>query len=212
SSEQRERALARLRHILKLAGRTTELELVLRTELARGDLAAATRLALSRELGALLAERGHPEGALEVLADATQKLPFDKGLLTDVRDLANRTGDRTVLEELLSRMLTLAPDDEAKLVILRELAPLSKELGDHATARAHFDAITRLDPSDRDAIEALERDASERADHEAVALLLARRVASSTSPEARKTVRLRRAAVLEQRLGRLADACAELES
>src|SRR5262249_9366338 len=117
-----------------------------------------------------------------------------------------------VLAELLSRMLVLAVDDEAKLAILRELAPLSKELGDHAAARAHFDAITRLDPADRDATEALEHDASERADHEAVALLLAPRVASSTSGEARKAVRLRRAAVLEQRLGRLDEACAELEA
>ncbi len=60
-------------------------------------------------------------------------------------------------------------------------------------------------------LEQLEREAQQRGDHDAVAVFLARRIQGADSPETRRLLRLRRAAVLEQRLGRPEEACRELE-
>ena len=60
-------------------------------------------------------------------------------------------------------------------------------------------------------LEQLERDAQQRGDHDAVAIFLGRRITAADSPDTRRLLRLRRAAVLEQRLGRPEDACRELE-
>src|SRR5690606_26213856 len=53
--------------------------------------------------------------------------------------------------------------------------------------------------------------ARERGDHAAIAQMLAARARDTENLEQRRLIRLRRAAVLEQRLDRLDDACAELE-
>lgn len=56
-----------------------------------------------------------------------------------------------------------------------------------------------------------EQRARERGDHGAIAGMLAARARATNNLDQRRLIRLRRAAVLEQRLGRLDDACAELE-
>lgn len=53
--------------------------------------------------------------------------------------------------------------------------------------------------------------ARERGDHAAIAEMLDARLAATDNPEQRRLIRLRRAAVLEQRLNRIQDACTELE-
>ncbi|MCA9623538.1 MAG: hypothetical protein KC731_31165, partial [Myxococcales bacterium] len=69
-------------------------------------------------------------------------------------------------------------------------------------------------PSDGDPFDyspASEAAARRRGDHAAIARMLAARAAETDNLEQRRLIRLRRAAVLEQRLGRLDDACEELE-
>lgn len=56
-----------------------------------------------------------------------------------------------------------------------------------------------------------EQRAREKGDHGAIAEMLAARARATDNLDQRRLIRLRRAAVLEQRLGRLDDACAELE-
>ncbi|MCC6521100.1 MAG: hypothetical protein IT373_00425 [Polyangiaceae bacterium] len=63
------------------------------------------------------------------------------------------------------------------------------------------------EPADSEA----ERQARARGDHQAIAHLLAARTQTTADPQQRRLIRLRRAAVLEQRLGQLDDACRELE-
>jgi tetratricopeptide (TPR) repeat protein len=58
---------------------------------------------------------------------------------------------------------------------------------------------------------ASEAAARRRGDHAAIARMLAARIAETDNPEKRRLIRLRRAAVLEQRLNRIEDACKELE-
>lgn len=54
--------------------------------------------------------------------------------------------------------------------------------------------------------------ARRRGDHAAIAEMLAKKIAVTDNLEQRRIVRLRRAAVLEQRLGRLEEACRELDA
>ncbi|RLB45574.1 MAG: hypothetical protein DRI90_28305, partial [Deltaproteobacteria bacterium] len=59
---------------------------------------------------------------------------------------------------------------------------------------------------------ASERLARERGDHRAIAAMLAARAGATHNAEQRRLIRLRRAAVLEQRLDQPEEACAELET
>ncbi|MEM6790242.1 MAG: hypothetical protein AAF715_22160 [Myxococcota bacterium] len=70
---------------------------------------------------------------------------------------------------------------------------------------------SHLPPADLDYSPASERAARERGDHAAIAAMLAARARATDNLDQRRLVRLRRAAVLEQRLGRIDEACAELE-
>ncbi len=65
---------------------------------------------------------------------------------------------------------------------------------------------------DEAALGALELQVAEHQEHELLADVLARRIASGASAEDVRVLRLRRAALLEQRLGRLDEAKAELEA
>lgn len=211
SVEDHTRVVTQLRQLLGAAGRTTDVEELLRRELER-DLTPASRLRTARDLAALLAGRNEHQAALEVLADTTAEVPLDKDLLAEVQRLARRTGDQQRHVEVLTRLAAASSGGPSHLLVLRELAPLSRERGDRVSAMAQYDAILEIDPTDAEALAALEQDAGERGDYEAIAAILAHRISLAVSVETRRRLRLRRAAVLEQRLNRLDDAVHELET
>jgi tetratricopeptide (TPR) repeat protein len=212
SGEGRDSVLSSLRRLFVLADRAAEAEALLVAELERESLPGTTRARVALDLSAMLTARGEDAEALELLGVIMQEAEPQDDMLAAALRLARRTGERPMQAALLDRLLQRTTDDAARLPLLRELAALLEELGEQPAAIAHYRAVVDLDPSDARALEALEKDASERGDHATIADLLARRVASTASPETRRTLRLRRAAVLEQRLGRLEDACAELEA
>ncbi|HZO13550.1 MAG TPA: hypothetical protein VFB62_09830, partial [Polyangiaceae bacterium] len=82
---------------------------------------------------------------------------------------------------------------------------------DRPTAAAH-DIDDDEDWTAIDYSPASEQSARERGDHAAIARMLAARALATENLEQRRLVRLRRAAVLEQRLDLLDEACAELEA
>ncbi|HSU39712.1 MAG TPA: hypothetical protein VLJ38_09090, partial [Polyangiaceae bacterium] len=125
--------------------------------------------------------------------------------------LARQTGERERQAWALGRLLDTAADAAPDGVRLRELAPLLEALGDEQGALARWSALAELEPNDPDALAALERDAERRGDYEAVVKLVDRRAALAESAEEVRQLRLRRAGVLEQRLGRPDEARAELE-
>ena len=231
AGEDRARVVARLRRLLTVSERLEELESLLESELARTELPDALRLPMARELASLLAARGDHRAALEVITSAAHRLPFNEELLADVQRLARQADSLRHYVDVLTRFASLLEHDEgaaelalagalagngdptraARLMVLRQLAPLVQEVGDHATAMAHYQAIAQLDPTDTRALEALEEDASARGDYAALAEVLAGRIAAAPSADTRRALRLRRAAVLEQRLGLLQEACVELE-
>ncbi|MCK6591094.1 MAG: hypothetical protein L6Q76_26375, partial [Polyangiaceae bacterium] len=209
--EERDRVALRLRHLLGMARRNADIEALLRTELQRDDLTPPVRVRLARDLAAILALRADHRGALDLFASALRGTAVDPPILDELHRLGRRLPDGERHAEILRDLADHAPDDATRALLLRELAPLLEELGDREAAVASYRAIARIDPADSSAIEGLERDANERADHEALAELLRERI-ETARPEERRALRLRRAAVLEQRLGKLEDACAELET
>ncbi|WP_437589551.1 hypothetical protein [Sorangium sp. So ce1000] len=210
--EARTEVVTRLRRLYAADRRSGDLEALVQSELARIDLPDAVRLGLTRELAGILAAGGDLHGALELLLEAAQRTPFDKAHLDELIRLARGSDDRQRLFDVLTRLQGVLTGDEERLLVLRELAPLAQELGDRGAAVALYEAIARLDLTDMHAVEVIEQDASERGDHAAVAALLARRIEAAPLPDTRRALRLRRAALLEQRLGLLDEACAELES
>ncbi|WP_437278424.1 hypothetical protein WME90_45625 [Sorangium sp. So ce375] len=211
-SEARTEVVTRLRRLYAAEHRSGDLEALVQSELARIDLPDAVRLGLTRELAGILAASGDVHGAVELLLEAAQKTPFDRAHLDELIRLARSTDDRQRLFDVLTRLQGILTGDEERLLVLRELAPLAQELGDRGAAVALYEAIARLDLTDMHAVEVVEQDASDRGDHAAVAALLARRIETAPLPDTRRALRLRRAALLEQRLGLLDEACAELEA
>lgn len=208
--EERDRVAIRLRHLLGMTRRTADIEALLRSELRRDDLTPATRLRLVRDLGGILAMRADHRGALDLFASAIRGTAVDAAILDELHRLGRRLPDGERHVEVLRDLADNAPDDATRALLLRELAPLLEELGDRDAAVASYRAIAEILPGDSTAIEGLERDANERADHEALSELLRQRI-EGAPPDERRALRLRRAAALEQRLGKLDEACAELE-
>ncbi|WP_437326354.1 hypothetical protein [Sorangium sp. So ce381] len=210
--EVRTEVVTRLRRLYAAERRGADLEALVQSELARIDLPDDVRLGLTRELAGILAAGGDLDGAVELLLEAAQKTPFDEAHIDELIQLARSTDDRQRLFDVLTRLQGILTGDEERLLVLRELAPLAQELGDRGAAVALYEAIARLDLTDMHAVEIVEQDASDRGDHAAVAALLARRIEVAPLPDTRRALRLRRAALLEQRLGLLDEACAELEA
>src|SRR5262249_11002447 len=161
---------------------------------------------VAHDLATSLARRGKLQDAVDVLSEASRRGAVTVELLTDLRALARSAGDPRRHVEVLTQILEMlevedraeshlsnaAPllGDEPRLAILRELAPMVQELGDHAASVAHYEAISRLDPSDTEALEVLEREANERGDHEIIAKLLARRIEGAPAGDRRRMLRL----------------------
>jgi hypothetical protein len=209
-AEERDRAALRLKRLLGQAGRDDETVVLLRAELRRAGAPAAARARAARDLADLLLRRDDRAGAFEVLATLAEEGLPDPDLLADLQGLSRAAGDLGRYAEVLASAARRAAGPAGRLEILRELAPLLSELGAEEQATARYEEIVGLDPADAQALEILERAANDRGDHEAISALLGRRIALSSSGDKKRMLRLRRAAVLEQRLGRLDDAVREL--
>ena len=208
--EAHERAAARLASLLDRAGRDDASEALLRARLARPSLPPAAHARAARDLADLLLRRDDRRGAFEVLATLAGEGAPPPDLLAEMRGLARATSDLARYAAVLDGAAERAGNDMARLEILRELAPLYGELGEQSLAAARYEQISRLDPADAEVLELLERSAHERGDHAAIAELLGQRVALTLPGDKRRMLRLRRAAVLEQRLGDLDEAAGEL--
>ncbi|MDC3956192.1 hypothetical protein [Polyangium jinanense] len=210
--EQREAALSSMRRLFVLSERASEAEAVLASELARQDLGPMSRVRIAVDLSTMLAGRGEDAAALDVLKRILQDSEPTEELLATTLRLARRTGDRPAQVALLNLQLQRTEDAVTRASILRELAALLEALGDHKAGVAHLKAASELAPDNEEALEGLEAHAASQGDHAAVAEILGKRIAAAQAPDLRRTLRLRRAAVLEQRLSRLEDACAELDA
>jgi tetratricopeptide (TPR) repeat protein len=211
SREAQLRAAASLRTLLHQGGRISDADGLIRLELAKPDLPPSLRARAARELATSLARRGDPEAALDVLVAEATKGALEEGLFQDLRDLGRAASPPRRAAALVAAA-DLAPVLPLRLSLLREAAELAAEIGDDEGVAAHEAAISALDPAGAGALEAQEQAANERGDHAAIAALLATRIAGAQTDDRRRMLRLRRAAVLEQRLRDLPAAAAELEA
>lgn len=201
----------RLRDAYRASERWSELESLLRAPLSE-DAPLDFRVARARELARFLAERGRGEEAIVVVDAARELAPADEGLAADLLTYATQVHDARRQIEALTGLLSLGATDDARLSLLRKLAPLLEREGDEAGALARHREILSLDEGDPDALAALERDAERRGDWDALVELLARRSKRPASADEARQVRLQRAQILESKLGRPDDARAELEA
>ncbi|APR85618.1 Translation initiation factor 2 [Minicystis rosea] len=208
--DAQDRVSTRLQSLLDREGRDDDAEALLRSQLARPSLPPPAQARTARDLADVLLRRDDRRGAFEVLASLADQGPPRPDLLAELRGLARATGDLDRYAAVLASAASRAESDLARLEILRELAPLLTELGDHEQAGERYAEIARIDPADAQALEILERAANDRGDHATIAELLGRRIALTPVGDKKRMLRLRRAAVLEQRLGQLDDAAREL--
>ncbi|HEY1535216.1 MAG TPA: hypothetical protein VGF76_14410, partial [Polyangiaceae bacterium] len=212
SDATRRTIFERLCDVLRRLGRRDDLELALEAELSSDDLDDDTRFRLTLELAALVGARGEPETALELLRPLLSERPDDETLLGDVVALARQAGDKERQAEALGRLADVSRDPTEHLVLLRQLADLLSDLGDESGALSRWNQVLELDPNDMGALSALERSVEQRGDYEALVVLLARRASLANMVDDMRRIRLRRATVLEQRLGRADEARSELEA
>jgi len=212
SSEARYAIFARLCDVLRRTGRRADLELALEAELADGELDAETRARLTAELAALIGARGDPEAALQLLRHALLDRPGDPAILADIAALSQQMGDHTRQAEALAQLVDVTADPAARLAPLRKLATLLSDLGDEGAAQVRFNEILELDPNDSIALSAIERKLENSGDYEALATLLGRRASAADGIDDERRIRLRRASLLDQRLGRTDEARSELEA
>ncbi|MCS6899586.1 MAG: hypothetical protein RMJ98_07690 [Myxococcales bacterium] len=138
--------------------------------------------------------------------------PDERSLVQIQAREARQEGNLEALLKALRRLVEIEPDKGNQEALLRELASLLSEGGDPEEARAAWGMLLERKPTDREALMALEQLAMDSGDHEELVTILGRRCESTSDPEELRVLRLRRAALLEQRLGRIREAQSELES
>lgn len=211
--EQRPDVSRELSEALVKAGRGEDA--VLR-ELSRDDISKAERAERWVDLARVRQEHGDAAGATDALFQAATEEPtVDRWIA--VERAADSAGRDHVRVEALQNLARLAPDTSARLVILKRLAQIEGGRGSLAAAEAAWREVMEIDPDDADADAAVEALLVSRGSFDELAEHMgerAARLSRRTTAEDRdklRAVRLRRAAILEQRLGRVEDACAELE-
>ncbi len=209
--EARERVVAWIRRMFAMAGRPEAIEELLRNELLRADLRVPSRVRYARDLGAILSGRGQHVRALDVLAEALAGTAVEEDSLADLRRFGRRARDPRALLDALAKILGAAGDDATRSLIEAEIAAVS-EAAPPAPEGAEGPTSMLRTALDTQVLEALEQDANRRGDHAAVADFLEKRISLAEVPDVRRMLRLRRVAVLEQRLGRTDEASAELSA
>lgn len=217
ASPEQQSDLARdLGEALTAAGRGEDA--VLR-ELARPDMAAEGRAVRWAEIARMRQEHGDSSGVVDALFRAAME-ESTRERWSAVERAAEAAGRDQVQIDALEHLVALADvgarADERRS-FLKRIARLEADRGSDAAAEKAWRGVWALDPSDADADVAIEAMLVARGSFDDLAVHLAERatrLSKSTSVEDKeklRAVRLRRAAILEQRLARIEDACLELE-
>jgi cellulose synthase operon protein C len=202
-SEERVMIVDRALPLYVRAGLQEKLEALVREVVGRADLPLDLQVRALRSL----------DGAsLELWRKLARRAPDDVTVLEETAKAAERASDHETRARVLGRLIELEDAAPLKLPRLRELARLLDQTGDRSGALGHWQNVHALDPRDGEALAALERDAERRGDYEALVQLLGQRAVLAPLVEEVRRIRLRRAALLDQQLGRADEARAELEA
>ena len=202
-SEERAQIIDRALSIYARSGSRARLEALVPELVGRADLPIELSVRALRELGS---------GDLEYWRTLARRAPDDAVVLEETAAAAERAGDGELRARVLGRLVELPDAPQRKLSRLRELALLLEASGDGAGALTRWQAVNAGDPRDEGALAALERDAERRGDYEALVKLLGQRATLAPLVEEVRRIRLRRATLLDQQLGRADEARSELEA
>jgi cellulose synthase operon protein C len=202
-----------LRAALDAAGRSAEIEERVQEEAANDVSSPVVRADRWSEIAERREARGDKVGAVRALLEACK---LDPGSLArwSVLERVAETGGDDGASIMALEQIALRVGAAGRGAVYRRLARAHERRKDAAAAEAVWMQVLALDADDEEADHALEATMTARGQYSELAHHLARRAdrlrKHSGSPEILRAVRLRRAAILEQRLGRQDDACDEL--
>ncbi|WP_394828747.1 hypothetical protein [Pendulispora albinea] len=212
--EERSGVEAEIRTLYGSAGRTSDLE---RRTLARAEdesFQPRERADRYTEVAQRCEERGELGSAASLLRKAAELDPAPLArwsALERAAELARRTDVRIMaLREIEKRV-----DADARPAVLRRLARALEDAGQGDMAISALEEVLDAHPEDEVSDQTVEAMIVATGDYERLAEHLAGRIArllpQTHRRDALRAVRLRRVAILEQRLGRVEEACGELE-
>jgi hypothetical protein len=203
-----------LRAALDADGRRSEIEARAHRDAAGGTGSPSTRADGWSEVAELREGRGDRVGAVQALLEACHLDPEPLERWSALERVAEAAGDDEARVVALEQIETRVRKD-GRPTVLKRLALAHERRGDPKTAERTWRSVLALDTEDEEADQAIQSIIVGRGDYEELVRHLAQRAERlKSSPDKRevlRAVRLRRAAILEQRLGRTQDACEELE-
>lgn len=232
TSEDYERLLPYVTQLAGLVGEASNMvETVRATEQQKGALLGR---GLARIAGRVAAILGETEVQAELLVRAAADFPDDARLLGEARKAAQQSARADLvarveallpareraqvvldkltaltneqgLDALMDIDLTALPDAD-KARILTERAQRQAVIGRLDDAIATYRQLLDVDPNSDVALRGLERHAESQGDNETLLQILGRRIELSQDPGDVRRLTLRRAAVLEMKLGRAQEA------
>jgi tetratricopeptide (TPR) repeat protein len=202
-----------LRAAWDAAGRSAEIEARVEIEAVSDRTSPAARADRWTEIAERRESRGDRAGAMRAQVEACKLDPEPLERWSALERLAEAAGDDatrvTALEAIAMRV-----GSRGRVAVFKRLARTHERRHDLEAAERAWQRVLALDPDDEEADHAVEAAIVERGRYDDLAEHLGRRAdrlgAQTEKKEMLRAVRLRRAAILEQRLGRIDEACDEL--
>ena len=202
-----------LRAAWEAAGRSAEIEARVQRDAASEGASPQARADHWTEIAERREARGDKAGAVRALTEACKLDPEPLERWSALERVAEAEGDDaarvTALEAIAMRV-----GARGRVAVFKRLARAHERRNDPGAAERAWQRVLALDPEDEEADHAVEAAIVEHGRYDDLAEHLAHRAerlsGQSEKKEMLRAVRLRRAAILEQRLGRIEDACEEL--
>ena len=204
-----------LRAALDAAGRSSEIEIRVQREAASDDSSPMVRADRWSEIADRREVRGDRGGAVRALMEACKLDPDSLQRWSALERVSEAAGEDAgtvmALEQIGQRVRA-----EGRSAVYKRLARVHERGRDMEAAEDAWNRVLAVDEDDEEADRAIESALVTRGEYERLAHHLARRVdrlrRQAAPLEMVRALRLRRAVILEQRLGREQEACDELAS
>ena len=206
-------ALQRLESILEQSGDKPRLVKMLEYHL-RYASSGAEKLQLIKRIASLLQDQiGDFAKAISYWEKIVKHVPGDEQALDALLVAYAHEGRPEDLARILDlKVKARAADPASQVDVLRRLARLAaSELHDSVRAQDAWEALLKLQPTDREALEARSAIAAEMGDYGDLTELLRRRMAIADNPAEATSLALERARLFEEQLKEPAEAIVALE-
>jgi hypothetical protein len=202
-----------LRAAWEAAGHTAAIEARVQRDAASEAASPASRADHWTEIAERRESRGDKAGAVRALTEACKLDAEPLERWSALERVAEAAGDDVARVAALEA-IAMRVGSRGRVAVFKRLARTLERQADPEAAERAWQRVLALDPEDEEADHAVEATIVERGRYDELADHLARRAdrlsGQSEKKEMLRAVRLRRAAILEQRLGREQDACDEL--